>query len=128
MNLEASKMYGLDIIERNIQTIKDNETRFVIVSKSPDNKVRLNGNKASLKFILSHENGSLANILNILSTYNLNLTKIQSIPIIETPWKYSFFIDTTFTDLEKYRKAIENVSSQSEFIKEFGVYNNFKSK
>ena len=127
-SLEASKMYGLDIIERNIQTIKDNETRFVVVSKSPDNKVRLNGNKASLKFILSHENGSLANILNILSTYNLNLTKIQSIPIIETPWKYSFFIDTTFTDLEKYRKAIENVSSQSEFIKEFGVYNNFKSK
>ena len=58
----------------------------------------------------------------------MNLTKIQSIPIIETPWKYSFFIDTTFTDIKKYKKAIENVSSQSEYVKEFGVYDNFKSQ
>ena len=84
--------------------------------------------KASLIFILGHKNGSLANILNILSNYDMNLTKIQSIPIIETPWKYSFFIDTTFTDIKKYKKAIENVSSQSEYVKEFGVYDNFKSQ
>lgn len=127
-SVEASKLYGLDIIERNIQTIKDNETRFVVVSKLPDKKVISNANKASLKFILSHKNGSLANILNILSNYDMNLTKIQSIPIIETPWKYSFFIDTTFTDIKKYKKAIENVSSQSEYVKEFGVYENFKSQ
>ena len=68
-----------------------------------------------------------SNILNILSTYNLNLTKIQSIPIIETPWKYSFFIDTTFPDFNKYEEAIKKVSLQSELVKEFGVYNNFKS-
>ena len=127
-SVEASKLYGLDIIERNIQTIKDNETRFVVVSKLPDKKVISYANKASLKFILSHKNGSLANILNILSNYDMNLTKIQSIPIIETPWKYSFFIDTTFTDIKKYKKAIENVSSQSEYVKEFGVYDNFKSQ
>ncbi len=84
--------------------------------------------KVSLKIILSHKTVSLANILNILSNYDMNLTKIQSIPIIETPWKYSFFIDTTFTEIKKYKKAIENVSSQSEYVKEFGVYDNFKSQ
>ena len=125
--MEAADIYGLDIIKRNIQTIKDNETRFVIVSKSIDKTITKEPNKSSLKFILSHRNGSLANILNILATHGLNLTKIQSIPIIETPWKYSFFIDTTFNDHKKYKKAIHKVSSESDFVKEFGVYNNFKS-
>jgi len=125
---EAAKMYGLEIIETNIQTIKDNETRFVVVSKSADNAITKELNKASLKFVLSHKNGSLANILNILANYGLNLTKIQSIPIIQTPWKYSFFIDTTFSDYNNYKKAIDEVSLESELVKEFGVYSNFKSQ
>jgi len=125
--LEAAEMYGLDIIKTNIQTIKENETRFVVVSKSADKAITKQPNKASLKFVLSHKNGSLANVLNILSNHELNLTKIQSIPIIETPWKYSFFIDTTFSDYKKYKEAIKKVSLESEMVKEFGVYNNFKS-
>ena len=125
---EAAEMYGLEIIETNIQTIKDNETRFVVVSKSVDNAITKELNKASLKFVLSHKNGSLANILNILANYGLNLTKIQSIPIIQTPWKYSFFIDTTFSDFNKYKKAIDEVSLESELVKEFGVYSNYKSQ
>ncbi len=78
--------------------------------------------------ILSHENGSLAQILNILANHNQNLTKIQSIPIIETPWKYSFFVDLTFKDYNNYKKAIDEVTKSSELVKEFGVYLNFKSK
>ena len=125
--LEAAEMYGLEVIKTNIQTIKDNETRFVVISKSKSKSISNNPDKASLKFILSHRNGSLANILNILASHDLNLTKIQSIPIIETPWKYSFFIDTTFSNYKKYKEAIKKVSSQSEMVKEFGIYNNFKS-
>ncbi len=89
---------------------------------------KLDLNKASLKFILSHENGSLAQILNILANHNQNLTKIQSIPIIETPWKYSFFVDLTFKDYNNYKKAIDEVIKSSELVKEFGVYLNFKLK
>ena len=127
-SFQASELYGLEIIERNIQTIKDNETRFVIISKKSNNGDKLDLNKASLKFILSHENGSLAQILNILANHNQNLTKIQSIPIIETPWKYSFFVDLTFKDYNNYKKAIDEVTKSSELVKEFGVYLNFKSK
>ena len=92
------------------------------------NEFKLDLNKASLKFILSHENGSLAQILNILANHNQNLTKIQSIPIIETPWKYSFFVDLTFKEYNNYKKAIDEVTKSSELVKEFGVYLNFKSK
>ena len=117
-----------EIIEKNIQTITDNETRFVIISKKSNKGDKLDLNKASLKFILSHENGSLAQILNILANHNQNLTKIQSIPIIETPWKYSFFVDLTFKEYNNYKKAIDEVTKSSELVKEFGVYLNFKSK
>ncbi len=127
-SFQASELYGLDIIEKNIQTITDNETRFVIISKKSNKVDKLDLNKASLKFILSHENGSLAQILNILAKHNQNLTKIQSIPIIETPWKYSFFVDLTFKDYNNYKKAIDEVTKSSELVKEFGVYLNFKSK
>ena len=125
---EAAEIYGLEIIKTNIQTIKDNETRFVVVSKAVDNTITKELNKASLKFVLSHKKGSLANILNILANYGLNLTKIQSIPIILTLCKYSFFKDTTFSEFNKYKKAINEVSLESKLVKEFGVYSNYKSQ
>ena len=80
--------------------------------------------KASLKFSLSHKTGSLASVLTILSDYNLNLTKIQSLPIIEFPWKYSFFIDTTFNDMNDFNKAIELIGHKSESLKLLGIYKN----
>ncbi len=63
-----------------------------------------------------------------MANHNQNLTKIQSIPIIETPWKYSFFVDLTFKDYNNYKKAIDEVTKSSELVKEFGVYLTFKSK
>ena len=109
----------------NIQTISNNETRFVFISKN-ENKDYEDLNKASLKIILSHESGSLAKILNIFNDYNINLTKVQSIPVIKTPWKYSFFIDLTFNKSDAFMKAIELVKRNSEFLKIFGIYKSFK--
>ena len=66
-------------------------TRFVIIKKEnsfiPENEI----NRASLKFELDHKRGSLAAVLNVMSDCKMNLTKIQSLPKIETPWKYSLF-------------------------------------
>jgi len=62
-------------------------------------------NKASLRFELEHQRGSLATVLNVMSDCQLNLTKIQSLPIVETPWKYAFFVDVTFKQYENYIKA-----------------------
>ena len=125
-SISASKIYGLNLLARNIQSVDYNQTRFVIISKKVDQKTKEKANKASIKFVLSHRNGSLANVLNIISDYEINLTKIQSVPIIESPWKYSFFVDLTFPSLKSYKKCINDLKSVSEELKEFGIYNNFK--
>jgi len=92
----AAEIFGLEVLEDEIQTMKDNSTRFVIVQTEKPNNGIDQINKASLKFQLDHKRGSLAAILNVLSDCKMNLTKIQSLPVIESPWKYSFFVDVTF--------------------------------
>jgi prephenate dehydratase len=121
----ASKIYKLDIINDNIQTIKKNQTRFVILRKKGQNK-NLDFNKASVKFELDHKRGSLAAILNVLSDCKLNLTKIQSMPKIQTPWRYSFFVDVTFDELEDYFKAKSIIEIMAKDFKVLGEYKNSK--
>jgi prephenate dehydratase len=119
----AAEIFDLIIIEDEIQTIKDNSTRFVIVQTAkPEMEEEVN--KASLKFQLSHKRGSLAAILNVLSDCKMNLTKIQSLPVIETPWKYSFFVDVTFEDYKEYEKAITIIEIMAEEFKILGTYKN----
>jgi prephenate dehydratase len=120
----AADIFGLEVLEDSIQTIKDNSTRFVIVqTEKPSNGVD-EINKASLKFELNHKRGSLAAILNVLSDCQMNLTKIQSLPVIETPWKYSFFVDITFEDYKDYKKAEAIIEIMAEEFKILGTYKN----
>ena len=120
----AADIFGLHILEDNIQTIKDNATRFVIVqTKKPNNGID-QVNKASLKFELDHKRGSLAAILNVLSDCKMNLTKIQSLPVIESPWKYAFFVDVTFDAFTDYEKAIAIIKIMAEEFKILGTYKN----
>ena len=121
----ASKTYDLEIIKENIQTIKKNQTRFVILKNIRPTKNK-NINKASLKFELDHKRGSLATILNVLSDCKLNLTKIQSMPKIQTPWRYSFFVDVTFDNKENYLKAKSIVEIMAKEFKVLGEYKNSK--
>ncbi len=118
----ASEMYELPIIAENIHTVKSNKTRFVIVkaenSVIPKNEI----NKASLKFELDDMQGSLAGILNIMNECGLNLTKIQSMPVIETPWQYSFFVDITFNDYADYEKARKQLEADTKEFKVLGEY------
>ncbi|SEP17307.1 prephenate dehydratase [Flavobacterium sp. CF108] len=120
----ASEMYDLDIIAPAIQTIKNNMTRFVIIKKQnsflPENEI----NRASVKFELDHKRGSLAAVLNVMSDCKLNLTKIQSLPKIETPWKYSFFVDVTFEKYEDFAKAKALLNIMAEYFKVLGEYKN----
>jgi prephenate dehydratase len=122
----ASVMYDLAILSSEIQTINNNITRFVILKKeksfAPENEI----NRASLKFELDHKRGSLAAVLNVMSDCKLNLTKIQSLPKIETPWKYSFFVDVTFEDYEDYTKAKSVLTIMAEYFKVLGEYKNAK--
>ncbi|MDQ6471523.1 prephenate dehydratase [Flavobacterium sp. LHD-80] len=122
----ASEMYDLDIIAPEIQTIKNNMTRFVIIKKQnsflPESEI----NRASIKFELDHKRGSLAAVLNVMSDCKLNLTKIQSLPKIETPWKYSFFVDVTFEKYEDFAKAKTLLNIMAEYFKVLGEYKNTK--
>ena len=120
----AAEIFNLEVIEDEIQTIKDNATRFVIVQTQESNNEIDETNKASLKFELNHKRGSLAAILNVLSDCKMNLTKIQSIPVIETPWKYSFFVDITFDDFKNYKKAVTIIEIMAEEFKVLGTYKN----
>ena len=120
----AAEIFGLQVLEDDIQTIKDNSTRFVIVQTELPNTEIAKINKASLKFQLNHKRGSLAAVLNVLSDCKMNLTKIQSLPVIETTWKYSFFVDVTFNDYADYQKLVKIIEIMAEEFKILGTYKN----
>ncbi|MGJ5641907.1 prephenate dehydratase [Formosa sp. S-31] len=122
----AADIFGLDILAESIQTIKENQTRFVIVKTKNSVLDESEINKASLRFELDHKRGSLASVLNVLSDCRMNLTKIQSLPIIEKPWQYSFFVNVTFTDYENYKKARTILEIMAKEFKVLGEYKNGK--
>ena len=120
----AAELYDLDIIAAEIQTIKNNATRFIILKRQNKALPKEEINKASLRFITDHKRGSLATVLNVMSDCNLNLTKIQSLPVIETPWKYAFFVDVTFEQYNHFAKAKSLLEIMSEDFTVLGEYKN----
>lgn len=123
-SIEAAKYYNLNLLFKSIQTIKNNITRFVIIKKRTNQPIIDNINKASLKFILDNKRGSLAAVLNAMSDCKLNLTKIQSLPVIEKPGKYAFFVDLIFDDINNYLKAKKILSIMASHFKVLGEYSN----
>lgn len=123
-SIEAAKYYNLNVLFKSIQTIKNNITRFVIIQKRTNQPIIDNINKASLKFILDDKRGSLAAVLNAMSDCKLNLTKIQSLPVIEKPGKYAFFVDLIFDDINDYLKAKKILSIMASHFKVLGEYSN----
>ena len=120
----AAKMYDLTIIAPEIQTVNNNMTRFFILSKNENQTDKELINKASLKFELDDTPGSLATVLNVMTNCKLNLTKIQSMPIIETPFQYSFFVDVVFEKYKHYEKAKKILEIMTNHFKVLGEYKN----
>lgn len=120
----AAEMYDLEIIAPKIQTVNNNKTRFFIISKEKGLIAKEKINKASIKFELDDTPGNLATVLNVMTNCKLNLTKIQSMPIIETPFKYSFFVDIVFTKYKHYEKATKILELMTTHFKVLGEYEN----
>ena len=104
----AAEQNGLTILAKGIETYKQNFTRFLILDDSIQIK-RNKTDKASLCFTLPHKPGSLAQVLTILSFYDMNLTRIQSLPIPGQEWQYFFYADITFASYDRYRQALKAV-------------------
>lgn len=113
-------LYNLKILARNIETNKQNFTRFLILQRG--NASIENPNKATLSFELKHEQGSLANVLSFLSQGGLNLTKIQSVPIIGLPYQYFFYIDLEFEREEQFDTVFQELSKMTLSHKLIGKY------
>lgn len=122
----AAKLYDLTIIAPEIQTVNNNMTRFFILSKEKVKVADEEINKASIKFELVDTPGSLATVLNVMTNCKLNLTKIQSLPIIDQPFQYSFFVDVVFEQYEHYEKATEILEVMTNHFKVLGEYKNGK--
>lgn len=117
----AAEIYGLEILSRDIQTIRDNFTRFIILQKEKTNS-EVNPNKASFKVTIRNQQGGLAKLLMMIADKGLDLSKIQSIPVIEKPWEYAFFIDAEFDDYLKFKEAMRLIESDFGGVKIFGEY------
>jgi len=106
----AARKYNLEIIARAIETNKNNYTRFLILEDKCDEFFTdKNVNKASISFDLAHKIGSLSKILSIFSYHEINLSKIQSMPIIGKDWEYQFYIDVEFDDYAMYQQSLKAV-------------------
>ncbi len=127
----AAKMYGLDVIANGIETNKRNFTRFLILAQGDmlkevqkDNNI----NKSSLVFVLPHKEGSLSQVLSVLSFYDVNLTRIQSLPIIGSEWEYQFYIDLTFDNYSRYKQSVDAIIPLVSRLKILGEYREEKRK
>ena len=121
----AAELYGMKILEESIETNKHNFTRFLVVADSwraDDLRDRGQSNKATIVFSLPHNEGSLSQVLSIFSFYRINLTKIQSLPIIGREWEYLFYVDVIFKDYLRFRQSIDAVTPLTRELKILGEY------
>jgi len=126
---DAANIYGMKVLQEGIETNKHNFTRFLVLAseeQAPLLRDLRTADKASLAFTLPHEEGSLSAILSVLSFYKLNLTKIQSLPIIGKEWEYMFYIDLSYSDYTRYRQALNAISPLTSNLKMLGEYKDGK--
>jgi prephenate dehydratase len=124
-SVKAAEIYDLQILARAIETNKHNFTRFLIFGNSwivdeiqQDKTI----NKASIVFTLPHSEGSLSKVLSVFSFYDINLTKIQSLPIIGHEWEYQFYVDFKFADHERYRQSLTAIRPLINELRTLGEY------
>lgn len=122
---EVAPIYGMKVLKEAIEDNKHNFTRFLILS-DPWNAGKMNdtsrSNKSSIVFSVHHECGQLSQVLSIFSFYNINMTKIQSLPIIGHEWEYLFYVDLSFSDYTRYKQSIEAIRPLTQQLKILGEY------
>jgi prephenate dehydratase len=119
----AAELFELDIIAADIHDNKRNFTRFLVLSKPTTIDHRPSAiNKSSISFRAHHTAGSLAKVLTIIGNHNINLTKIQSLPVVGEEWQYYMYADLEFEDVDSYRNMLEEIEPLSKELKILGEY------
>ena len=118
----AAELFNLDIIAPRVQSNKNNYTRFLFLQRSKDAEPEEGANKASINFHTDHSKGSLVKVLSKIAEGDINLSKLQSMPIPEQEWKYSFHADMEFDSLGQFNQVMEQVGRVTESLNVLGVY------
>lgn len=125
----AAQMYSMNIIAKGIEDNKRNFTRFQIITENNAvieifNRQKRKINKSSLCFSLPHQSGKLSQVLSVLSFYDMNLSKIQSLPVVGVEWEYLFYIDLLFDDYQRYKQSLEAIRPLTVNLQILGEYHN----
>ena len=118
----AAELFDLDVLAPNIHTLKNNYTRFLILKREETTQKIDGADKASVSFHTDHSRGSLAKVLAKIAEDGINLSKLQSFPIPDTDFKYSFHADMEFEHIHQFEKVIEDIKPLTEYLKIYGVY------
>ncbi len=122
-SLLAAEHYDLEVLAESIETNKKNYTRFLIL-RNDENWKKQPANKASMALILDNHQGSLAEILSIISSHRIDLSKIESVPLVGEPWHYQFYLDVLFNDKMSYQNMIAEISQKLDRLEVLGEYTN----
>ena len=118
----ASELFGLQILAPNIHTQRNNHTRFLILQRRREAVEDPNADKASVKFSTDHSRGSLAKALTCIADGGINLSKLQSVPIAGSDFKYSFHADLEFNGLDRFDEVMKGLGRLTDEVQVLGIY------
>jgi prephenate dehydratase len=120
----AANEYGLKILKKDIQSEKNNYTRFLVLERNVNEELKESADKASIYFHTEHKKGSLAQILTEIASHDINLSKLQSFPVPGSNWEYSFHADLEFDAIDQLNAVTKALTKMTSAFKVYGIYKN----